>query len=310
MINAINNGIVLGNANSPLSGQYFISNSEFALFQTASVRQSCITLQSGGNLVIASSMVHFCNVGLHVQQNNGTLLGDIFITGSSFEQSDNAGIIFDKGTSTTVQTIQIVGNDFGGGTPSGIVVNGATAFLQDMSIQGNTFYPNNSSAIILPNGASLGDGAITITGNVFATGGGTPTGINVTGNAVKGMAAGNTFRGLTTNVANASPFFLAENLVNGHTSYVGVAPTLTAGCNGAGQVTTGATDRSGTITGQTTAHTTCTLTFAQAYAVAPSCVAMGISSPLTTTAVSTTTTLVVNFANTANFKWTYWCPGT
>lgn len=508
--NAINNGIILGNANQPLAGEYFISDSEFALIQTASVRQTCITLQSGGNLVIVSSIVHFCNTAINIQQSTGTLLGDIFITGNSIEQNDNNGITFNKGTSSTVQTIQITGNDFGGGTPNSIVVNGTTAYLQDMSIVGNTFYPNGGTAISLPNGASLGGGNITITGNSFATGGGTTTGINVSGNAVTGAARGNTFRGITTNSSNSSPTFYIENIVSGHevigtngvvggqitfngstsgsvvvtpqsaagsatftlpntsgtpaisvpspfalsattgalswsglntngilvadttTSVVtnrctidsgqnfqctsassfnpfftltnstadtgaaqyvfqknrtggnsnsgdllgafffkgfansaqqnsaqftatqtaaavgsniptkaelstsntsgqanqtlrfdsaahlsvsaqATAPTITAGCNGAGSSITGgagaARDAHGTVTGQTAAATTCTITFATAFTNTPDCMATGLSSPLTGTVTPSTTTLVVNFASTANYKWSYVCMG-
>ncbi len=94
-----------------------------------------------------------------------------------------------------------------------------------------------------------------------------------------------------------------------HLSYVGgVAPTLTAGCNGAGSVVSG-NDVSGTITGQTAAATTCTLTFGTAYGAAPNCVAMGQSSPLTGAATPATGTLVVSFASTANYKFSYYCPG-
>lgn len=95
----------------------------------------------------------------------------------------------------------------------------------------------------------------------------------------------------------------------GYIKFSGTAPTLTAGCNGAGSVVSG-NNVSGTITGQTTAATTCTLTFANSgFASAPNCVAMGQSSPLTGVATPGTTTLVVNFASTANYKWSYICPG-
>jgi hypothetical protein len=94
-----------------------------------------------------------------------------------------------------------------------------------------------------------------------------------------------------------------------HVSYVnGVAPTLTAGCNGAGSSVSG-NDVSGTVTGQTAAATTCTLTFGTAYAAAPNCTASGLSSPLTGAITTGTGTLVVNFASTANFKWSYSCFG-
>lgn len=93
------------------------------------------------------------------------------------------------------------------------------------------------------------------------------------------------------------------------------APTLTAGCNGAGSsIADGGggsgKDMHGTVTGQTAAATTCTVTFGTTYTNTPDCVAMGLSSPLTGAVTVSTSTLVVNFASTANYKFTYHCFGT
>ena len=85
-------------------------------------------------------------------------------------------------------------------------------------------------------------------------------------------------------------------------------PTLTAGCNGAGSSVSG-TDMAGTVTGQTAAATTCTLTFTAAYGATPNCVVSGQNSPLTGAFTPSTGTLVVNFASTANYKWSYVCFG-
>jgi hypothetical protein len=87
------------------------------------------------------------------------------------------------------------------------------------------------------------------------------------------------------------------------------APTLTAGCNGAGNAITG-NNAHGTATGQTAAATTCTLTFANSgFMATPDCNVTGLSSPLTGAITPTTTTLVVNFASTANYKFTWHCFG-
>lgn len=86
------------------------------------------------------------------------------------------------------------------------------------------------------------------------------------------------------------------------------APSLTAGCNGAGSSVSG-NDYYGTVTGQTAAATTCTLTFGTAFAAAPACTATGLTSPLTGAVTPGTGTLVVNFASTATYKFTYSCPG-
>jgi hypothetical protein len=90
----------------------------------------------------------------------------------------------------------------------------------------------------------------------------------------------------------------------------GTAPTLTAGCNGTGQViSSNANDNHGTITGQNSASTSCTLTFSAAYTAAPDCTVTGLSSPLTGAVTVGTGTIVVNFTSTANYKWSYICLG-
>ena len=89
----------------------------------------------------------------------------------------------------------------------------------------------------------------------------------------------------------------------------GAAPTITAGCSGAGSaVGAGTTDTAGTITGSTSAATTCTITFANAYTTAPICVSTGKQSAILTQTISTTT-LVTTFASTANYIFTYICFG-
>lgn len=96
---------------------------------------------------------------------------------------------------------------------------------------------------------------------------------------------------------------------NAHVSVTqATAPTITAGCSGAGSGLVGA-DHYGTVTGSTAAATTCTITFGTAFSVAPHCVASGQTSPLTGAITPTTSTLVVNFGSTANYKFSYVCFG-
>jgi len=118
-----------------------------------------------------------------------------------------------------------------------------------------------------------------------------------------------TTSGLVLSGSTSGTTSFTQSATGGHLGFVSSStPTLTAGCNGAGSVVSG-TDVSGTITGQTAAATTCTLTFGTAFGAAPNCVAMGQSSPLTGAATPATGTLVVNFASTANYKFSYYCPG-
>ena len=99
---------------------------------------------------------------------------------------------------------------------------------------------------------------------------------------------------------------------NAHLAVVtqATAPTITAGCNGAGSsVGAGSSDLHGWVTGQTAAVTTCTITFGTAFTNRPACVASGENSPLTGVITVGTGTLVVNFASTGNFKFDWICMG-
>lgn len=89
-----------------------------------------------------------------------------------------------------------------------------------------------------------------------------------------------------------------------------IAPTITAGCSGAGSsVGAGASKYSGRIIGQTAAATTCTVTFnGGGFAATPRCTPTGETGAITSFTPGTTT-LVVNFASTASFTWDYTCEG-
>jgi hypothetical protein len=87
------------------------------------------------------------------------------------------------------------------------------------------------------------------------------------------------------------------------------APTLTAGCNGAGSsIASGSSDVHGSATGQTTAATTCTLTFGTAFASVPNCVVSGDQSAITAL-TRNIGTLVITFASTANYRFNWHCMG-
>lgn len=141
-------------------------------------------------------------------------------------------------------------------------------------------------------------------------------------NYVYGLGIGNS--GVVPNIANLtvygpngmviSPGGSGVNSVitaaNGHIDVAGPAPTITAGCNGAGsQVVTG-TDQGAVIEGQTAAATTCTITFAHAFSAGPSCAVQGLSSPITGVPVINTTGITVTFASSTNYFWSYACRGT
>lgn len=134
--------------------------------------------------------------------------------------------------------------------------------------------------------------------------------LNATSGGTFVVSAGTTW--MEYNSGNACVAFVVNNRstvcidANAHIRVQGTAPTISAGCNGAGSSIIGS-DIAGTVTGQTAAATTCTILFNVAYANTPHCTASGQSSPLTGALTPSTTTLVVNFGSTANYKWSYNC---
>lgn len=118
-------------------------------------------------------------------------------------------------------------------------------------------------------------------------------------------------RTLSANIANIYGNVSVSNggLIN---STGGTAPTLTAGCNGAGSaVAAGSTDNRGQITTQTAAATTCTMTFNHTWPQAPFCLAADSEAQITPAAYSvgatSTTTVVFDFVSAANDKFNYHC---
>lgn len=93
---------------------------------------------------------------------------------------------------------------------------------------------------------------------------------------------------------------------NGHLGFSGTAPTITAGCTGAGSSVNG-NDMDGTVIGANSGTpTTCTITFANTFANG-SCGAWGLTAPLTGLITRAAGTLQVNFPATNSFVWSYHC---
>jgi hypothetical protein len=105
-------------------------------------------------------------------------------------------------------------------------------------------------------------------------------------------------------------------LGNGNTfsSTGGAAPTLSAGCNGAGSsVTTGSTNNRGQLTTQTALATTCTITWSAAgvWGQSPFCVFDDAGANIAPKTVSVgacgTSTCVIDFVSAANDKFNWVC---
>ena len=92
----------------------------------------------------------------------------------------------------------------------------------------------------------------------------------------------------------------------------GASPTLTAGCSGSGSsVVAGSNDNRGRFITQSSAATTCTLTFNHIWSTAPACVFVDGSASVTPASFSagatTTNTAVVDFSSTTSKKINYLC---
>lgn len=170
-----------------------------------------------------------------------------------------------------------------------------------------------SGGALTLNGSSSGSGALT----VGASGGGfsMSSSLGITTNLAVGTTAaigtnGGTAGAVQLNGSTSGDATITASATGGHLRRSSSStPTLTSGCNGTGSSVVG-TDIIGVAGNQTAAATTCTLQFGTAYTAAvPRCLAIGNTGPLTSV-TSTMSTLVVTFASTANFIFTYFCDGT
>jgi hypothetical protein len=120
------------------------------------------------------------------------------------------------------------------------------------------------------------------------------------------------FSGATNTFSNGSASALKLTAGSVLSSTGGTAPTLTAGCNGAGSsVNASSTDNRGQFTTQTANATTCTLTFNHTWPQAPFCLVVDANANIVPIGVSvgaeSTTTLVIDFASQANKVFNYMC---
>lgn len=93
----------------------------------------------------------------------------------------------------------------------------------------------------------------------------------------------------------------------GHVAFSSSSTPTLGACSGAGSARFG-TDTVGAVTGQTTATTSCTVTFGTAYDNPPFCVVTGETAPPTSYSASTTV-LTVNFASVGGYQFVYYCFG-
>jgi hypothetical protein len=263
-----------------------------------------LNVSSEGGLTVINNDISAISgpSGTGITFNSGSACagGDIYIDNNNLENWAN-GISLAKGSETSGGASHISNNDFFNNTNSIILGDSNANWQLDTSLTGNQFYCTGTCVTVTNSARN-----ISITGNTFTGSGGTPTGLNISGNAVTGIAVGNTFASLTTNVSNSSATFYAESLVNGHVKSIGVAPTIsTTNCPSAA-VASGSTDQEGLATFTNTA-TSCTVTFAQTYTVAPRCVA-NVNTGNAAGTTTTTSSFNVSFAaGPAQFMW--WCRG-
>jgi len=124
------------------------------------------------------------------------------------------------------------------------------------------------------------------------------------------MQAGGTSSGtgvLALNGNISGTFSIVGTATGGHAAMTSnTSPTLGV-CNGSGSSLSGS-DVIGAVTGQTAAATSCTVTFATAFANPPFCVVGGENQAISTYA-ATASVLTVNFASKAGQQFVYYCFG-
>jgi hypothetical protein len=177
-------------------------------------------------------------------------------------------------------------------------VNG---FYVSAATVSDTAFRNDASLV---NGVDLSRG--TYSGFAFKSPG---FAISPSGQIVGGGTSNSTNGTLVLNGLTSGTMTLSASATGGHATYAGsgVAPTVTAGCNGTGGAISG-TDISGTVGNQTASATSCTVTFGTAFSAAPRCVVSG-HQVAPTTVVPSTGTLVINFTSTANAVFDWVCYG-
>jgi len=257
------------------------------------------------------------NIGVTIAaKGNGT-------TGFFSNGGNNTEFVVAQGSGNDVNHFKAVGTGTGGfpglladGTDTNIGMNLATKGSGPTSFQSNTF-ANTEFVVAQGSGNDVNHlqvaGSATGVGPVLSAVGSDaniPMGFTAKGTSPFIFLPGSSSPAVNWNGLTSGTATIGVGNTGGHFSVTSNStPSLTAGCNGAGSSVTGS-DLNGTVTGQTAAATTCTLTFATAYGTTPNCVVSGQNSPLTGAFTPSTATLVVNFASTANYKWSYVCFGT
>lgn len=147
---------------------------------------------------------------------------------------------------------------------------------------------------------AFANGGFQAASDIIASAVGAPVGSNVPSD----------IKFFTSNTAGQeNQIFRIDNNAHFGVSAQATAPTITAGCNGAGSsVGTNSADNHGWITGQTAAATTCTITFGTGFGARPACVVSGEQSAILTMTPGAST-LVVTFASTASYKFDWVCHG-
>lgn len=189
------------------------------------------------------------------------------------------------GTTTNPSILTIDANGNGGGV--GIYTEGSPTNNQFRFYRNNVYYGGflkaNSDDIMLVNGNSVGLVIASTTGNIGNTGTSTPFATLSIENKTQSSATSSLF--VIASTTNATLFSIDAK---GHQVTGGPTPTISGGTS-----SVSGNDNNGTITVAGTLLTSVTLTFANAWASAPDCVASDNSLAFNTDPTSVSTTQVV-----------------
>jgi hypothetical protein len=308
----VNSCIVISNTGFVASGDFGFQNSTIIPASTAG---SGILIDAGSGLRLIGGKV--LGVGsapaILYSPSVAGAYSDLLIWGVSIENNGPA-VKLSKGSSTNLTNVQIVGVENSASGSGGTLVDASdttAGWLTGLNITGNTFdmLAINMTGIKL--GASV-KGCLVSSNNFKSTNASTGlTGVTTTvGVTDCVISATNQFEGIATPITNASVTTQAINTVGGHFGYVGVAPGAPTACGTSPSTAAGSTDNVGTFTTGSTATTSCVITFANAYTVAPRCLCSNSGGGQQCAAATTTTTqMTVSYASATSQTYNWQCFG-
>ncbi|MEI1276590.1 glycosyl hydrolase family 28-related protein [Klebsiella pneumoniae] len=265
-------GIQVANTNNTDTGDSVVQGS---LFNTPGTAGVALLWKSSGGLKVIGNKLLGGNVGFGMQFNGASNTSDILLIGNSIENMTSQAISLARTSGTSnVSNIVIVGNQMG--VEPACLQTDASGFINELTYTGNVCNLSSSTGYGVQL-TSITD--FNISGNTFKGNGGGPTGISIASSSSNGKIGKNVYATLSTTVSNSS-----TSTIVGLDTQTGTTTTAATGWSGYGTLFSSPTT---------------TVTFPNAYTVAPT------ASNITMTPTSTNGALgyLVTAVSTTGFSY-------